>query len=58
MKRLGFSLEEIKRMSWLQATFWMECIAYDAELMAEAAQPQKEVHSLDELAKILPKTEE
>jgi len=46
-------------MSWKQAQFWLECMAYDAELTAEALQEggAKEVRSLDELAQVLPKSE-
>jgi len=42
-------------MTWREAVFWLECIAYDAELGAEGLEPQKEVHDLDELANVLPK---
>jgi len=46
-------------MSWRQAQFWLESMAYDMELAAEAGGEEcgKEVHDLDELAKVLPKTE-
>jgi len=47
------------RMTWQEAQFWLECVAYEAELAAEAVQEggQKEVHGLDDLVKILPKAE-
>ena len=58
MKRLGFTVRQIKRMPWKQAQFWLESIAYDAELSAPAAKEEKEkVHDLSELAGILPQTE-
>jgi len=46
-------------MSWSQAQFWLESMVYDAELTAETMQGEgaKETHSLDELARVLPKTE-
>jgi len=53
LKRLGFSKNEIRRMTWREATFWLECIAYDAELSMPKQEP--EVHDLTELAKVLPK---
>ena len=59
MKRLGFTVGQIKRMPWKQAQFWLESIAYDAELSAPAAKEEKEeVHDLSELVGILPKAEE
>ena len=59
MKRLGFRLAEIRRMTWRQAVFWLEAIAYDTELAAEAMSSEggKEVRNLDDLVKVLPKTE-
>jgi len=58
LKRLGFSKTEIRRMTWREAAFWLESIAYDAELSTPAVQGEtKEVHDLSELAQILPKAE-
>ena len=49
-------------MTWREAAFWLESIAYDAELSTlstPAVQGEtKEVHDLSELAQILPKAEE
>jgi hypothetical protein len=45
-------------MTWLEAVFWLESIAYDVELSTPAVQGEtKEVHDLSELAQILPKAE-
>jgi len=58
LKRLGFSLAEIRRMTWRQAVFWLEAITYDTELAAEAMSGEggKEVRNLDDLVRVLPKT--
>jgi len=53
LKRLGFSKGEIRRMTWREAVFWLECIAYDAELTMP--KQETEVHDLSELAKVLPR---
>jgi hypothetical protein len=58
LKRLGFTVDEIRGMTMLQVQFWLETIGYDAELMAEpAGEGAKEIRSLDELKAVLPKEE-
>ena len=58
LKKLGFTVDEIRGMTWAQACFWLESMAYDAELMNAAVEEggRKETRSLDDLAVILPKT--
>jgi len=45
-------------MTMAQVQFWLESMAYDAELASAAVEEggRKETHSLDDLAKVLPKT--
>ena len=54
MKRLGFTVDEIRGLTMPQVQFWLEAMAYGMELMAEST---KETRSLDDLVKILPKEE-
>ena len=53
MKRLGFTVNEICHMTMPQVAFWLEAMAYDAELTS--GEGPKKTRSLDELAAILPK---
>lgn len=59
MKRLGFGKAEIGRMTWREAAFWLESVAYDAELSTHAIQGEtKETRDLSDLVRVLPKEEE
>jgi len=61
LKRLGFTIPQILKMPWSQATFWMEAMAYDNELWTSQdisgnQENSEEGYDLNSFARTIPKT--